>query len=135
MIVKGISQTKEKRYYPGAACIPEVFVDFVLEQMLDGGYERIIVDIVDSSGKIIPTLILKEESEQDAEYVLRLEILDGRGYSQKIYLDSRKQVMKMILHHQRQYIFERASMEEVVGEFDQWKEYILKRVGVLENEQ
>ena len=127
----------EKTYRLGPAAIPEVFLDQILMQMLESGTSQIIVDIIESGGKITPTLIAAIEvakdltADEDAAYAFMLELLDGRGYSEKIYLNDRKQIYLKLARQDNIYILERAEVESVVREFPEHAENILRNNRML----
>ena len=127
----------EKTYRLGPAAIPDVFLDHILMQMLESGRNQIIVDIIESGGKIIPTHIAAIEvakdltADEDAAYTFMLELLDGRGYSEKIYLNDRKQIYLRLARQDNIYILERAEVESIVNEFPEHAEHILRNNQML----
>jgi len=118
-------------YQLGPAAIPDFFFDHLLSQMLDGDYQEIIADLIDTQGKIIPTLISKIQIddtaglEDQAQFAFKLEFLDGRGFSETVYLDSQRQVKRRILHQQGLYILERTDAQTVLKQFPE-------RAGILQ---
>jgi hypothetical protein len=117
------TQSDEKSCRLGPAMIPEVFLDQLLMQMLDSKKNQIIVDIIEATGKIIPTLLTAIEStedmaaDEDAAYAFELELLDGRGFSERLYLNEQKQVYKRLARHDSLYILERTGAENIASEF------------------
>jgi len=126
------AKSNEKTYRLGPAAIPDVFLDQILLQMLESGTRQIIADIIEAGGKIIPTLIAAIEVAQDitdnedAAYAFMLELLDGRGFSEKIYLNDRKQVYLRLARQDNIYILERAEVDTIVNEFPEHAEHILQ---------
>jgi len=122
----------EKTYRPGPAAIPDVFLDQLLMQMLESGKSQIILDIIEAGGKIIPTHIAAIEvakdltADEDTAYAFMLEFLDGRGFSEKMYLNDRKQIYLRLARLDNIYILERAEVESIVREFPEHAEYILR---------
>jgi hypothetical protein len=127
----------EKSYHLGPAAIPDVFLDQILMQMLESGRSQIIVDIIEAGGKIIPTHIAAIEvaqditDDEDAAYAFKLELLDGRGYSEKIYLNDRKQIYLRLARQDNIYILERTEIESIVNEFPEHAEHILRNNQML----
>jgi len=121
-----------ENYQLGPAAIPEVLFDQLLIQMLDDDYQEIIADLIDAQGKIIPTLISKvkiddtADFEEQAQFAFKLEFLDGRGFSESVYLDSQRRIKKRILHQQGVYIIERTDAQTVLEQFPERSEYILQ---------
>jgi hypothetical protein len=117
------TQTDEKSYRLGPAMIPEVFLDQLLMQMLVSEKKQIIVDIIEATGKIIPTLLTAIETtegitaDEDAAFAFELELLDGRGFSERLYLNDQKQVYKRLARQDSLYILERTDAENIASEF------------------
>jgi len=125
---------QKKIYHIGPAAIPEFFTEQLFSQMLDGSYEQIIVDIIETDGKIVPVLISKIDTaggddEENTAYLLNMEILDGQGFWQKIYLNSQKQIVKILLQQKDLYVFEKTDVENIVKEFPEQADYVLKQSG------
>jgi len=127
------AEPDEKSYRLNPAAIPEVFLDQLLEQMLDGDKKAIIVDTVQADGKIVPTLISGIEvtkdisADEDAAHVFKLELLDGQGFSEQLHLNTRRQVYKRLVRQDNIYILERTNLEGIVREFPERAEYILQK--------
>jgi len=117
------TQPNEKSYQLGPAMIPDVFLDQLLMQMLESEKDQIIIDIIEATGKIIPTLLTVIETtedinvDEDTAYAFELGLLDGRGFSEQLYLNDQKQVYKRLARHGNLYILERTSAENIAREF------------------
>ena len=128
----------ESSIYLGPTAIPDIFLDYVLRQMLDSSKTEIVVDMIGTDGKVTPAFISGIEKENDiaaddeAAYVLKLELLDGRGFSENIYLDDQKQIYRRILRQKDVYVAESASMEDIMREFPEQAEYTLRKNRMLE---
>ncbi len=108
-------QSEEHFYRPGPASIPDVIGDFVFGQMFDFGYEKILIDLIRTDGTIVPVLMHNIEStDADAAYVVKVEFLDGRNYSEEVYFDEHRQVVKEVIRQDKTYILERSSTEELL---------------------
>jgi hypothetical protein len=131
-VTKSGVRPEEENYRLGPAAIPDVFLDQVLGQMLDCRKEEIIVDIVEAHGKVTPTFVSKIEAAkdsaggQDAAYAFKLELLDGRGFTEQVYLNDRKQIYRMLLQQQDSYIVERSTAEDIIREFPGYAQYVLQ---------
>lgn len=162
-------QDQEKTYNLGPAAIPELLLEFVFRQMLDSDYEKIIVDVIEADGTITPVLIsrttqdnknpatqqsqgIESEAggivEDENGYVLELELLGGRGFSEKVYLDDRKQISKRLLHTPRAikgiepslrqkitYILERTNLDNILKQFPERTDRIMKNIEMFEQKQ
>ena len=128
---------EEKNYRLGPAAIAEVFLDQILGQMLDTGREEIVVDVVDAHGKITPTFVSRIEAAKedpggrDAAYVFKLELLDGRGFYEQLYLNQQKQTYRTFLRQEDTYIVERTTAEEIIREFPGYAQYVLQNRQML----
>jgi len=131
------AQPDEKTYRLGPAAIPDVFLDQLLAQMLDGGRKEIVIDFIEANGKIIPTLIATVEAatdtnaEDDAAYVFKIELLDGRGFSERMYLNDRRQVYKRLARQDNIYLLERTDAESIAREFPEYAEHVLRNSQML----
>ena len=131
------AQPEEKSYRLNPTAIPDVFLNQLLMQMLDSEKNQIVVDIIEANGKIIPTLIAAIEvakditADEDTAYIFELELLDGRGFSEKIYLNDRKQVYLRLARQDNVYILERAELESIVREFPEHAEHIRRNNQML----
>jgi hypothetical protein len=103
MTVKAFdTRAEEKNYRIGPAAIPDALSELIFGPLLDSGYEKIFVDIIQSEGIILPVLVSKAErkdfaAEKDAAYVFTVEFLDGRGFSEWLYLDGHRRISKRLL--------------------------------------
>lgn len=125
------TQPDEKSYQFGPAMIPDVFLDQLLMQMIDSEKKQIIIDIIEATGKIIPAHIAAIEvtkdmdADEETAYIFKLELLDGRGFSQRLYLNGQKQVFKRLARQGKLYILERTSAENIANEFPEYAEHFL----------
>ncbi|MHC4748894.1 MAG: hypothetical protein ACYTFW_03375 [Planctomycetota bacterium] len=129
---KFAGQPEEKNYHISPAAIPDVFSDQLLFQMLEANKREIVVDIIEADGKITPTLICEIDpqkdvlSEEGAAHIFKLELLDGQGFSENVYLNDHKQIYKRLAQHINKYLLESTSVENIIREFPNHAEYILK---------
>ena len=109
--------------------------------MLDSGHKKIVVNIINSDGTMLDSVISRIKAKNanlpqtEAEYILNVEFQDGRRFSEQIYLDSQKQALKILLQQERLYILERTSMENILREFPERADYILQKNKMLEQSQ
>jgi hypothetical protein len=131
------AQPDEKTYRLNPVAIPDIFLDQLLLQMLESNKKEIIVDFIEANGKIIPTLIAAIEVAEDMSaddetaYVFKLELLDGRGFSELLYLNDRKQIYKRLARQDNMYILERTDTETIVREFPEQAEQVLRNNQML----
>lgn len=139
--VRKLAPPAEKKiYHVGPAAVPEFFIDQLLSQFLDSTYKQIIVDIIEADGKIVPALISRTDitgadDKDNASYLLNMEILDGSGSSQKTYLNSRKQILKISLQQKDLYVLEKTDLENIVKQFPEQAGYVLDRSRFLKQRQ
>ena len=112
--------------------IPDIFGDFIFSQMIDSGVDNVCVDVVDAEGRILPTFFARVGTEdlsasQSFSYLFRLEFLDGRGFSQQIYLDDQRRVIRKVARHGVIDTLERASVDDILEEFPERADYIRKK--------
>jgi len=141
MTVRKFGQTVEHNSYNiSSAAIPNIFDALTFSQMLDSDYEEVIVDIIGADGVILPLLVSRTEKDASAverffsegaaqeqvTYVLRLELLDGRGFFDQVYLDKQGRILKRLLQREEAYILERTNAETILREFPERSDYILR---------
>jgi hypothetical protein len=135
-------QAKEKDYQISPAAIPDVLGKYIFSQMLDSDQEEIFVDIIEADGKITPALISRIEvspsfasqnrssgadvAQEEVAYVFRMEFLDGRGFSEQVYLDDQRRISRRLLQQESTYTLERTSAENILREFPEQGSYILQ---------
>jgi hypothetical protein len=145
-------QAKEKDYQISPAAIPDVLGKYIFSQMLDSDQKEIFVDIIEADGKITPALISRIEAgspfasqnrssgadvaQEEAAYLFRMEFLDGRGFSEQVYLDDQRRISRISLQQESTYTLERTSVENILREFPEQGSYILqKKDKILEQGQ
>jgi len=147
MTVRRFGRTVEdNRYHISSAAIPTIFDALIFSQILDSDYEEIFVDIINADGTILPLHICriekddsvierffsKEAARKEVTYVLRLELLDGRGFSDQVFLDNQRRILKRFMQLEAVYIFERTDAETIQREFPERADYILQKNKMLQ---
>lgn len=132
---------KERIYQLGSAAIPDIFIRQLFSQMLDSGSKKILVDIIGPDGKITPTFVSRLQDGTDTAagpedaYVLGLELLNGRGFSERVYLDDQKQISKRLVRQNNiTYLLESATMEEIRKQFPEQEKTILRNKILQQNQ-
>jgi len=128
------ARTEQKSFRLGLAAIPDILLDQVLWKMLDANRREIIVDLIDAHGRITPTSVSRIEAAKDTAYVFELKFLDGRGFSDQVFLNNRRQIYKMLLHQDSTYSIERTSAESVEGEFPGYTQRFLRSLQKLKSD-
>jgi hypothetical protein len=114
------------------AAMPDIFGDFIFSQMIDSDVDSVFIEIVDAEGKILPAFFARVRTEdllasQNFSYLFRLELLDGRGFSQQIYLDDQRRIIRKVVRHGFIYTLERASVDDILEEFPERADYITQK--------
>lgn len=145
-------QAKEKDYQISPAAIPDILGKYIFSQMLDSDQKEIFVDIIEADGKITPAHISRIEVsplfasqnrssgadvvQKEAAYLFGMDFLDGRGFSEQVYLDDQRRISRMLLQQENTYILERTDAENILREFPEQGSYILqKKDKILEQGQ
>jgi len=145
-------RAEEKSYQISSAAIPEVLSEFTFSQMLDSDQKEIFVDIIEADGKITPALVSRIETpspfasqnrsngvaatREEATYAFRVELLEGRGFSEQVYLDDQRRISRKLLQQESTYTLERTGAENILREFPEQSSYILqKKDKMLEQDQ
>jgi hypothetical protein len=119
----------DRSYRTSRAAIPDVFSDFLFGQMLESSEEQIFADIIDAEGQILPAHIRRirhadQEGIGTAGYEFDLELLDGRGYTEKIQLDEQMRISRRLVRHELIHKIERSSLENVLNKFPERADYV-----------
>lgn len=128
-------QAKEKTYQPGPAAMPDVFLEQLFTQLLKSSREKNIVDMIEANGKITPTLISRIEAKEEAAVALKLQILDGRGFYEILYLDGKNHVSDGLLHYESTLLLKRTDAENILREFPEHADLILQKDKMLKQNQ
>ncbi|MBN1391393.1 MAG: hypothetical protein JW947_01170 [Sedimentisphaerales bacterium] len=141
-------QARERDCQISPAATPDVLGEFIFGQMLDSGQKEVLVDIIDADGRIIPALVSaidaprpfvsqgKGDKAEEAAYAFRVELLDGQGFSEQVYLDAGRRVSRRLLQQENAYTLERAAAEDILKMFPERGSYILRREeGIMESSQ
>jgi len=126
--VRGVS--REKKYLPGPAVVPDILLDVVLIQMLDGGENQIMLDMIRTDGSIAPLVVSKSDAGRSgpgpkAAYALTLDVLDGQNHKREIYFDEGKHILKIIIRQEETFTLRAANLETVLQQFPERADYLL----------
>jgi hypothetical protein len=140
-------RAKEKDYQIGPAAIPDVVSEFTFNQMLDSDQKEIFVDIIEADGKITPSLVSRIEAspslvsqnrssgtdvaQEETAYVFRVELLDGRGFSQQVHLDDQRRILRILSQQESTYTIERTDAENIAREFPKQGSDILQKKDII----
>ncbi len=135
-------RTEEKLCQISSAAIPDILSELIFSQMLDSNQKEIFVDIIGNDSDIIPTFISRIENPQSAAsqhgkssaafveesaYAFRVKLLNGKGFSEQVYLNNRGQIQGRLLQQESIYTVERTDTENILSEFPEQGSYILQR--------
>lgn len=121
----------EKKYVPSVPAAPAIIIEPIIIEFLDSGGEQIILDIIFSSGKIVPTLLSKIEAPQSA-YAVRLDFLDRKNSYEQIYFGYDKEIHKRVVQNRQLLTLERSTKDRILGEFPSLGDYILQMDELLQ---
>ncbi len=123
-------EPEEKTYHLSAAAVPSVFLQQLLSEMLNGDKKEIVVDVIRSDGKITPAYIsrteAKDAADNEAVYTLEVGLSSEGGFSERIYLDSQRQISRKELRLDTVSVFERATLKNILDEFPERADAILR---------
>ena len=132
------SQAKTRiEYAVGPAAIPDIFLEQVLFQMLENNVQKIIVDIINAEGKVIPTLVsVVGDAEniaagKDFVYAFKLDFLDGRGFFQTVYLNGNRQIAGATIQQKDRFILESTNIETIESQFPERADFVSQRNRML----
>lgn len=115
--------------------IPDIFIETLLNQIIESNTKQIIIDMIDADGKITPTLISIVEnnttSNEKTTYVIKMEFLDGQGFSELIYLNDQRQFNRVIVQMNERYILETTTRADIVKEFPERADFLSQKSNIL----
>jgi hypothetical protein len=127
----------EIKYRLSSAAMPDIFIEQLLIQIIESDTKQIIFDKIDADGEIVPTLVSVIEDKEsiitgeDADYVMKLDFLDGRGFFELVFLNDKKQILEVIVQQEKRYTIKKTSREVIVREFPERADFILQRSKTL----
>jgi hypothetical protein len=132
------SRTKfEFKHRLSPVAIPDIFIEAILSRIIENNTEQIIVDLIDSDGKIVPTIVsIFEEYTGDEEtpYVIKLELLDGQGFYQLVYLNNNRQIVRVIVQQNKRYILETVTRADIIRKFPERADFLTQKSNVLKDD-
>lgn len=136
MTIRDSGRQIELRHRLSPVAIPDIFIEALLSRMVESNTKQVMVDIIDADGKITPTLISeieKNTADENTPYVIKLDLLDGQGFSQLIYLNNNRQIAKVILQQNKRYILETATQADIVKEFPERADFLTQKSNILQD--
>jgi len=131
MTVGEVRARSKTRYRLSSAAIPDIFIEQLLNQIIESRMKQIIIDVIDADGKITPTIVSVIEDEEnnsvdeDTAYAMKLEFLDGQGFSELIFLNDRKHITKVKVQQNKRFTIEKTGREVLLQEFPERADFIL----------
>jgi len=118
-------------YIVGPAAVPAILVDEIIRQMLEEYGQSVVLDVIFSDGRVVPTLISKikppnEMAQKNVAERVRLDILDGQGFYQEIYFDENRNIIRQLVQTQSFMMLQPGSRQAVLKQFANLREYILR---------
>lgn len=123
-------------YELGETAVPDIVLEPILIKALDSNEQAFIIDIIRSDGDIIPAYIEKSPRSKDQtdSNSLRLELLDGRNYSQQTYYDGSKKPAKIVLTQESTYTLNRTDANEIATIFPERASLVNDKNQLLDRE-
>jgi len=141
LTITELGQSTKQTYKPSSDSIPDILLDLVFAQMLDSRYEKIIVDTIDSDGRTIEVVLSQTRTkgpppvQPRPKYELDVLFLDDWGSTEKVSLDPKRQVLKILLKQRGTYLFERTSAQDLLRQFPEAADYIRLKSTLYEPNQ
>ncbi len=109
--------------------VPNILLESFIIPAIEHGISNIVIDLIDSSGSISPTLFFlkrAENSDEGYSYIVTLKSIDESD-SESFYLDENNRVIKS----DGNYILERTDIETIEKEFPGMTDYIKEQMRLL----
>ena len=111
---------RESNYINCYDIVPSILFELIISQFVRDNYNEAVVDVIESSGRVTPALISIEpvaEDEVNISSVIKLEFLDGRDYSQILYLDEDDHLLKEVMNYEQVYKLEKTDINSIKQAF------------------
>jgi len=108
--------------YPSPASFSQMLFNAVLENMAATKIPSVIIDLIDSDGRIIPTNV--KLVPEKAGFVAQINNLDGSNIKQTLTLDANIKLQSSTITGPRNFKIKPASKDVVLAEFSIWSDYI-----------
>jgi hypothetical protein len=124
------SSSRVNSYPNSSTVIPTIFLELVIDSVVQKGIKEAIIDTIDSNGKITPVLISfgpVDSNDEDVSNSVKLAFLNGRGSTELLYLNNENQILREVIQQDNIYKLERTSIESIKEEFPQQAGDILQQ--------
>jgi hypothetical protein len=111
---------RQTTYTNASDIVPSIFLELFVSQFVRDNFQEAVIDVIESSGRVTPALISfapAQEEAQDVSIAVKLEFMDGRDYSQLLYLDKDGHISKEIMHYEQEYKLEKTDIESIRQQF------------------
>ena len=119
--IDGSTVTGERFFVPGKAAIAEILLEPFLSEFIRADSKEMILDLILGSGPIIQALITNIDSES-----VKVQFLDESRAPQIIHFDQYLEIDQIDILSEPAYSATRATRNEVLANFVEWKEEIIK---------
>ena len=127
------SPNTEKTYRLPPYSLPETTTELLYKKLIQSDINKAVVDVLRAESSITPLYIEEVDpensTEQDIWRIVKAEVIDGKEVSQRIYLNSRGVVEKIILTQSsgKKYILEAVSSDKLIETFPEHTQTILQK--------
>ena len=134
MTVRDSGTQIESKHRISPVAMPDIFIEAILSRIIESDTKQIITDIIDTDGKITPTIVSVIEentADENASYTIKLEFLDGHGFYELIYLNKNMQITKVIVQQNNRYVLEAATRADIVREFPERADFLSQKSNII----
>jgi hypothetical protein len=130
-------RTGDRTYKPGSGAIPQVCLDIIMPMFLDSGEKEAVIEVVFSTGQIVPALMSvadvsgDPDNEWQAAYGVKLELLTTKGARVQTYFDPEKRLVGNVEISSEKLIWRKTTRQELKEQFGNLERY-LGQHGVLQ---
>ncbi len=100
--------------------VPSIYLELFISRFVQSDVNEVVIDVIDSSGRVTPSLIafepLDQNATEDTSHVIRLEPLDRDSW-QLIYLDKDNHIIKETMYYGQIYNLEKTNLETIKQDF------------------
>ena len=121
-----LDSTLKIKYRPGPAAISEQFYLEIANAFVRGEYEKVLVDMINSQGNIVPTILSRHKNglESVGVHAIKFQNLDENKDVEIVYVGDMGELIK-VENKRSGFFIEPGKRDELAEAFPMWGQWIL----------
>ena len=130
------NQFGENKYPDSAGLIPSIFIELLIQNIVQDKIDESVIDILDSDGKMSAALFSFKPAENISENItntVSLRSLDNRNLFETFYLDSNNTILKVSVNEESGYYLEKTDLDSIEREYPGQTSFISQQNQFIES--